>query len=165
MASSYLSFGTVFNVPTAFFKGTGTMSVPLKETILPKSFSSIISTALIPKRTLFRSIGMIISEILPPLGLSYHPISAKKLVFLFGTRLSLPIGLQLKALRIIKDIFKTGGYTGKDPKGLAAAVLYFVAKDTIHKKTQSEIAIVANVTEVTIRSRLKDISKTMTCIF
>ncbi|MHA2049453.1 MAG: transcription initiation factor IIB [Promethearchaeota archaeon] len=123
----------------------------------PKLLEDVSDAALIPKRTLFRSIGMIISEILPLLGLHYHPISAEKLVYLFGNELKLPIGLQLEAVNILKEISENGVNTGKDPKGLAAAVLYYAAKDTIYKKTQSEIAVAAKVTEVTIRSRLKDI--------
>jgi transcription initiation factor TFIIB len=129
----------------------------------PVLLDYVSDAALIPKRTLFRSIGMIIREILPLLGLNYHPISAIKLVYLFGNQLDLPMGLQMKAVKLIKEITKNGTDTGKDPKGLAAAVLYYVAKDTNYKKTQTEVAMVANITEVTMRSRLKDIKYLKEC--
>jgi transcription initiation factor TFIIB len=123
----------------------------------PILIDDVSDVAMIPNRILFRSLGMIISEILPVLGLDYRPISAEKLVFVFGNKLDIPIDIQIKALNIVKKIIKKGLYIGKDPKGLAAAVLYLVAKETPFKKTQVEVGKIAKVTEVTIRSRLKDI--------
>lgn len=47
--------------------------------------------------------------------------------------------------------------TGKDPKGLAAACIYIAAKDGSIRKTQSLVAEIAKITEVTLRSRAKQI--------
>jgi transcription initiation factor TFIIB len=128
----------------------------------PKLLEDVIGVSLVPQRTLFRSLGMIIKEILPILHLEYHSISPEQLIFLFGNRLELPIELQIEALNILKKIVgNTSVYIGKDPKGLAAALIYFVAKRTNLQKTQTEVADKAKVTEVTIRSRLKDIKKLM----
>ncbi|MFW9874500.1 MAG: hypothetical protein ACFFG0_15445, partial [Candidatus Thorarchaeota archaeon] len=113
---------------------------------------------MIPNRILFRSLEKIFHEILPSLGLEYHPLSAEKLIFIFGNKLGLPLDLQTKAVDIFKKLYKKGCFNGKDPKGLAAALLYFVAKETSLKLTQSEVANAGRVTEVTIRSRLKDIT-------
>ena len=46
---------------------------------------------------------------------------------------------------------------GKDPKGIAAAVLYLAAKHRGERKTQTEIANIARITEVTLRTRAKQI--------
>ncbi|MFW9820820.1 MAG: transcription initiation factor IIB family protein [Candidatus Thorarchaeota archaeon] len=128
----------------------------------PKLLEDVIGVSLVPQRTLFRSLGMIIKEILPMLHLEFHPISPAKLIFLFGNKLELPIELQIDAINILKKIVEnTSFYIGKDPKGLAAALVYFVAKETKLKKTQKEVANIAKVTEVTIRSRLKDIKNLM----
>jgi transcription initiation factor TFIIB len=54
---------------------------------------------------------------------------------------------------------KEGISAGKDPMGLAASVLYLSSiknKDTI---TQSDIAHAAGVTEVTVRTRAKELRK------
>jgi transcription initiation factor TFIIB len=126
---------------------------------VPRLLEDVSEAAMIPNRSLFRSLAIINSEILPILGLIYHPISAKQLTFAFGNRLGLPMELQLRAVSILKEISKKQFCTGKDPKGFAAAVLYFVAKDSFFKRTQSEVALVAKITEVTIRSRLKDIKR------
>lgn len=48
---------------------------------------------------------------------------------------------------------------GKDPRGLAASVIYMAAKDNNERKTQAEVSEVAKITEVTLRSRNKDIKK------
>ncbi|MFX1310382.1 MAG: transcription initiation factor IIB family protein [Promethearchaeota archaeon] len=130
----------------------------------PKLLEDVSEASMVSSRTLFRSLGMILREILPGLGLDYHPISAERLVFLFGNKLELPEEIKIKALNILKDTSTKGlPLIGKDPKGLAAAVLYLVAKDTKFKKTQVEVAQAAKVTEVTIRSRLKDLKALMNC--
>ena len=46
---------------------------------------------------------------------------------------------------------------GKDPKGLAAAAIYMVCKEGNEKRTQAEIAEVTHITEVTFRTRVKQI--------
>ncbi len=124
----------------------------------PKLLDDVADVSMVPNRTLFRSLGMIIRQILPILHLEYHPISVDKLVFLFGNKLELPEEIKIKALNLLQESSKKGlPIIGKDPKGLAAAALYLVANKTNFKKNQVEIAQVAKITEVTLRSRLKDL--------
>ncbi|MFW9899467.1 MAG: transcription initiation factor IIB, partial [Candidatus Thorarchaeota archaeon] len=52
--------------------------------------------------------------------------------------------------------------TGKDPKGLAAACIYIASKDGAMRKTQSRVAEIAKITEVTLRSRAKQIREKLT---
>jgi len=61
-------------------------------------------------------------------------------------------------LRKIRD---TGIGAGKDPAGIAAAAVYIACLLNNEKKTQKEIAIVAGVTEVTVRNRYKEIVKAL----
>jgi transcription initiation factor TFIIB len=123
----------------------------------PRLLDDVSDAAKVPNRTLFRSLSMVIYEILPDLGLEYHPISTERLIYAFGNKLKLPIEIQIEAVRRLKYISKKILCFGKDPKGLASAMLYVVAKETLYKKTQAEVALVAKVSEVTIRSRVKDI--------
>lgn len=56
------------------------------------------------------------------------------------------------------DALKRSGLTeGKDPAGIAAAVVYIASIILDEKKTQKQVAQAANVTEVTIRNRYRDI--------
>lgn len=59
--------------------------------------------------------------------------------------------------RIIENLKKNGLTEGKDPAGIAAAVVYIAATVLDEKKTQREVAKAANITEVTIRNRYRDI--------
>ena len=63
------------------------------------------------------------------------------------------------ALKILKDRGVAPALAGKEPMGLAATVLYIasVRNGGKAKKTQKKIAQAANVTEVTIRNRYKEL--------
>lgn len=60
-----------------------------------------------------------------------------------------------RAIKILEQAKTLGIVVGKDPMGLAAAALYVACVLEGEKKTQKEIAEVANVTEVTVRNRYK----------
>ncbi len=63
------------------------------------------------------------------------------------------------AIKIIRHAKNKHVAMGKDPTGLAAAALYIASKIQKEKTTQSQLAKAANVTEVTIRNRTKDLRK------
>ncbi len=63
------------------------------------------------------------------------------------------------AIKIIRDAQDKHVAMGKDPSGLAAAVLYLASKVRKEKNTQSHLAKAANVTEVTVRNRAKELRK------
>ncbi|MBT3463617.1 hypothetical protein HN451_01405, partial [archaeon] len=48
--------------------------------------------------------------------------------------------------------------SGRSPKGIAAGALYIASKINNEKKTQAEIAKVADVTEVTVRNSYKELT-------
>ena len=61
------------------------------------------------------------------------------------------------AIKIIKEAQRRKVAAGKDPTGLAAAALYIACLKRGERKTQKEIAEAANVTEVTVRNRYKNL--------
>jgi transcription initiation factor TFIIB len=96
--------------------------------------------------------------VLPVLNLRYKPVSPEPLVFRFGNDLNLSISVQKSAADMLKASLKKGlKKMGKDPKGLAAAALYLSAKASDERRTQTEIADAAKITEVTLRTRAKQI--------
>jgi transcription initiation factor TFIIB len=126
----------------------------------PRLLEEVCDAAMTPRRTVHRSLGMVVKEVLPELGLKYQPITAEQLVFRFGNDLNLPMETQKNALKLLITASKNGLHrTGKDPKGFAASVIYMVAKPTENRKTQAEVSEIANVTEVTLRSRVKEIKR------
>jgi transcription initiation factor TFIIB len=65
------------------------------------------------------------------------------------------------AIKLIKEAKKNYATTGKDPSGLAAAILYLSARMLKEKVTQAQLAKAANVTEVTVRNRKRDLMKSL----
>ena len=129
----------------------------------PRLLDEVCEASLTPRRTVHRSLAMIIREVLPELNLRYQPITAESLVFRFGNELELPMNIQKNAINMLKQASQNGlKRTGKDPKGLAAACIYIAAKDGDMRKTQSRVAEIAKITEVTLRSRAKQIREKLT---
>jgi transcription initiation factor TFIIB len=68
------------------------------------------------------------------------------------------------ALKLIKKLETTGFSAGRDPMGMAGAIVYMALpysnkRNTIKKVTQTQIAHAAGVSEVTIRAATRQISK------
>jgi transcription initiation factor TFIIB len=76
-----------------------------------------------------------------------------------GGALELSGTTQHKAAEIIRDAKKMGITAGKDPAGLAAAAIYVASLLENERRTQKEIAQAAQVTEVTVRNRYKELMK------
>lgn len=72
-------------------------------------------------------------------------------------KLGLSESAQSKAKEIIRQAQQIGITAGKDPAGLAAAAIYVVSLMENNRKTQREIAGAAEVTEVTVRNRYKEL--------
>ena len=137
---------------------SGSLYAAIRVHDFPRLLDEICEASLTPRRTVHRSLAMIIREVLPELNLRYQPITAESLVFRFGNELDLPIQIQKNAINMLRDASKNGlKRTGKDPKGLAAACIYIAAKNGCIRKTQSRVAEIAKITEVTLRSRAKQI--------
>ncbi|MFX1493895.1 MAG: transcription initiation factor IIB family protein [Promethearchaeota archaeon] len=136
----------------------GSLYAAIRVHDFPRLLDELCEASLTPRRTVHRSLAMIIREVLPELGLRYQPITAESLVYRFGNELDLPMNIQKNAIEMLKQASNNGlKRTGKDPKGLAAACIYIAAKDGSIRKTQSLVAEVAKITEVTLRSRAKQI--------
>jgi len=124
----------------------------------PRLLEEIVDIALLPLRSVHRSLGLVVRLVLPRVNLRYKPVSPEPLVYRFGNDLNLSILVQQRASEMLKKAMRKGlEKIGKDPKGLAAAVLYIAAKLTDERLTQTAIADCARVTEVTLRTRAKQI--------
>lgn len=74
-----------------------------------------------------------------------------------GALLGLSGNVLRKAAEILLEAKKKGITAGKDPAGLAAAAIYIASLLEDERRTQKEIAMVAGVTEVTVRNRYKEL--------
>jgi transcription initiation factor TFIIB len=85
---------------------------------------------------------------------STDPIS---LIPRFITELGLDVDIENTTIKVLQSFISNFSTSGKDPKGLCAGALYLVSKKKDKRISQKEIANVVGVTEVTLRSRYKDL--------
>lgn len=93
------------------------------------------------------------------LGLKFPSVDLEELVNKIGEKLNLSEATIKQAKEIIEKIKNSDYAVGKDPAGLAAATIYIAGLITGEHKLQKEIAEVAGVTEVTLRTRYREIMK------
>ena len=126
----------------------------------PKMLEEVCETLMIERHAVIISLTLILKKILPELGLKYKPITAETLICRFSNEIGLPMSVQKEAIRILDIATKNGlKRSGKNPKGLAASAIYIASKRTYHKFSQKFISDITKITEVTLRSRAKDIKK------
>ena len=124
-----------------------------------KLFDDVVSASMVPERTIINAIQLISKEVLPEMGLKYSFNNDIPLIILaLGNKLNLPLLVIKEAINHFVAQRRAGKrFIGQNPKGVAAAYLYIACKRFKQKKTQIDIANEANITEVTLRARVKDI--------
>lgn len=119
---------------------------------IPRSLEEISEVSRVDRKEIGRTYRYISQE----LGLEMEPVDPKKYVPRFCSELGLPEEVQSKASEIIDTTSEKGLLSGKSPTGFAAAAIYAASLLCNQKRTQREVAEVANVTEVTIRNRYQE---------
>ena len=119
---------------------------------IPRSLEEIADVSRVDRKEIGRTYRYISQE----LGLEMEPVDPKQYVPRFCSELGLPEDVQTKATQIIDETAEQGLLSGKSPTGFAAAAIYAASLLCNEKKTQREVADVAQVTEVTIRNRYQE---------
>ena len=119
---------------------------------IPRSLEEISDVSRVDRKEIGRTYRYISQE----LGLEMWPVDPKKYVPRFSSELGLSEEVQSKANEIIETTAEKGLLSGKSPTGYAAAAIYAASLLCNEKKTQREVADVAQVTEVTIRNRYQE---------
>jgi transcription initiation factor TFIIB len=135
----------------------GALYAAIRFTKLPRTLKEISEASQRTQKEIARSYGVIVRnlEMRMPIDdpTDYVTKIAEK------AKVSSEVeGLAIKLIERAKKKFAT---TGKDPSGLAAASLYISAKMLKEKITQSRLAKAADVTEVTVRNRKRDLMKSL----
>ena len=87
------------------------------------------------------------------------PVKPGKYITRLSNQLELPGKVEEVAHKILKAAEKLRLISGRGPKGVAAAVSYIASTVVGERRTQREFAEAADITEVTIRNRYKEIMK------
>lgn len=121
----------------------------------PRSLREIADASLVNKKDVARCYRLLLRE------LDVNMPIADPLTYISKIALKAEVSgvSQGKAIEILRRARHKRIATGKDPMGIAAAVLYIACLQNNEKRTQKEIADAAGVTEVTVRNRYKALQK------
>ncbi|WP_265110619.1 transcription initiation factor IIB [Halosolutus halophilus] len=131
---------------------TSTLYAACRMEGIPRSLDEVAAVSRVDRMEIGRTYRYISQE----LGLEMQPVDPKQYVPRFCSELDLSEEVQTKANEIIDTTAEKGLLSGKSPTGYAAAAIYASALLCNEKKTQREVADVAQVTEVTIRNRYQE---------
>jgi transcription initiation factor TFIIB len=120
---------------------------------LPRTLEEIAQSSNINKKEVGRSYRFLIKE----LDYFIPPLKPSQYITKFSNQLTMQGKVEEIAQKILitaRDLKLT---SGRGPTGIAAAASYIASVLTGERKTQREIAEIAQVTEVTIRNRYKEL--------
>ncbi len=119
----------------------------------PRSLDEISRVSRVDRMELTRTYRYVVRE----LGLEVKPADPESYVPRFVSDLDLSDEVERRSRQLIESAREQGILSGKSPVGLAAAAVYAAALLTNEKVTQSRVGEVADISEVTIRNRYKEL--------
>jgi transcription initiation factor TFIIB len=142
-------------LPGRSIEGVATASLyaAARQAGTPRSLDEIAAVSRVDKMELTRTYRYVVRE----LKLEIKPADPEQYVPRFASDLGLSDEAERRARELLSTAREAGIHSGKSPVGLAAAAVYAAALLTNEKVTQSEVGAVANVSEVTIRNRYKEL--------
>jgi transcription initiation factor TFIIB len=129
--------------------------IACRELGIPKTLKEIAVANNIKRKALAKSYRMLISE----LDIKIPLVDPTKCITKVANKANLNEKTMRNAIDIMYQLNKKEVPAGKDPMGIAATVLYIACLNTCEKRTQTDIARVAGITEVTLRNRYRDIKR------
>ncbi|NIU39118.1 transcription initiation factor IIB [Candidatus Bathyarchaeota archaeon] len=120
---------------------------------LARTLEEIAQASNINKKEVGRSYRFLIKE----LDYFIPPLKPSQYIAKFSNQLTMQGKVEEIAHKILKSARELKLTSGRGPTGIAAAASYIASVLTGERKTQREIAEIAQVTEVTIRNRYKEL--------
>lgn len=118
---------------------------------IPRSLEEVADVSRVERKEIGRTYTYIAKE----LNLEMRPVNPKKYVPRYCAELDLSNEVEVKAKEIIEETAEEL-LSGKAPTGYAAAAVYTASLLCDERRTQREVADVAQVTEVTIRNHYQE---------
>ncbi len=118
-----------------------------------RSLQDFARVSQIPLKTLRKNYRLILEH----LNIRLNRTRAPRYIKEFSIRLGLPVPFQRCASEILKKLTAKGINTSGNPKGYAAAIIYFLAKIGMGEKRlrQKDVSDISSTSEVTIRKYIK----------
>ncbi|PIU60237.1 transcription initiation factor IIB [Candidatus Bathyarchaeota archaeon CG07_land_8_20_14_0_80_47_9] len=120
---------------------------------LARTLEEIAQASSMSKKEVGRSYRFLIKE----LNYSVPPLKPSQYITKFSNQLTMQGKVEEIAHKILAAAKELKLTSGRGPTGIAAAASYIASVLTGERKTQREIAEIAQVTEVTIRNRYKEL--------
>jgi len=120
---------------------------------LARTLEEIAQASNVNKKEVGRSYRFLIRE----LGYFVPPVRPSQYITKFSNQLTMQGKVEEIAHKILTTAKELKLTSGRGPTGIAAAASYIASVLTGERKTQREIAEIAQVTEVTIRNRYKEL--------
>jgi len=124
-----------------------------RERKIPRTLQEILDQTIVSAKNVRRCYRTLIKE----LNLKVPSTDPVSLIPRFIAELELDADAENITIKILQTFTSKYSTSGKDPKGLCAGALYLVCKKKDKKISQKEIANLVGVTEVTLRSRYKEL--------
>jgi len=125
---------------------------------LARTLEEIAQASSVNKKEVGRSYRFLIKE----LNYSIPPLKPSQYITKFSNQLTMQGKVEEIAHKILAAAKELKLTSGRGPTGIAAAASYIASVLTGERKTQREIAEIAQVTEVTIRNRYKELVDRLT---
>ncbi len=135
----------------------GSLYAACRFTKIPRTLNEITEASLRDQKEIARAYRMIVRNLKMKMPID-NPLDY---VTKIAEKAGVSSDVEGLAIKIIRDARSKHATMGKDPSGLAAAALYIASKIKKEDITQSRLAEAADLTEVTIRNRKKDLMKTL----
>ncbi|MFC6951733.1 transcription initiation factor IIB [Halorubellus litoreus] len=119
----------------------------------PRSLDEVAAVSRVDAMEFKRAYRYVVRE----LNLEVEPADPLQYVPRFASELGLSDEGERTARELLDAAKREGLHSGKSPVGLAAAAVYAASLLANEKVTQSQVSDVANVSEVTIRNRYKEL--------
>jgi transcription initiation factor TFIIB len=131
---------------------TAALYAACRQEAIPRSLDEVADVSRVERQEIGRTYCYISHE----LELEMKPVDPMKYVPRFCSDLGVSEDVQATACEIIETTAEQGLLSGKSPTCYAAAAIYAASLLCNEKKTQTEVATVAQVTTVTIRNRYQE---------
>jgi len=124
-----------------------------RDTETSRTLKDVSQVSNINRKEISRCYRLIFRE----LDLKMPVVDSIQCIARISSRLEISEKIKRYAIKILKSSQEHQRSAGKDPMGLAGAALYLSCITNGENKSQHEIAEAANVTDVTIRNRVKSL--------
>jgi transcription initiation factor TFIIIB Brf1 subunit/transcription initiation factor TFIIB len=121
----------------------------------PLTLDSVLKTSGEEDRVIKRCYVLLVKT----LDLKPKRMSLTAIVPRFANALGLSAPVEQRALEMLGAASEKLQLSGKDPKGYVAAAIYLAAKQLGETRSQQAVATELGITEVTLRSRQREIAK------